>query len=154
MVHFTFPTPKGDCTIKVDCLPLPNGDKGVLYDCFITAINQWQQQGMSEEDFIKDMKEVISLVIDGNSDKTVMEILLKKHINDHGRLIDTDLCTYISELYMAFVAIKGDCDRNYFLNQMFQIAIQEFGHKLFFTKYRRTATGIKPYLIPYSELSY
>lgn len=152
MVHIIFPTSKGDYTIKVQSIGGPDGRKGVMYDCFLVAIGQWQQQGMGEDDFIKDMQEVVNLVAAGNSENVVMENLLGKHIAQSGRLIDTDLCTYISELYLALVAIKGSCNRNILLDQMMQLAERNFGDKLFLTKYKRTGFGIQPYLVPFSEL--
>lgn len=152
MVQIIFPTSKGEYTIKVQSLGGPDGRKGVMYDCFLVAIGKWQQQGMGEDDFIKDMQEVVTLVATGNSENVVMENLLRKHITQSGRLIDTDLCTYISELYLALVAIKGNCNRNSLLEQMMLVAERNFGDKLFITKYKRTGFGLQPYLIPFSEL--
>ena len=124
-----------------------------MYDCFIVALGQWQQQGMGEDDFIKDMEEVVNLVADGNTEKIVMETLLKKHVARTGRIIDTDLCTYISELYLALIAVKGSCNRNNLLDQMMQVAEKGFGNKLFITQYRRSAFGIQPYLVSFAEFS-
>ena len=153
MIHLTFPTSKGDFTVKANRVSGPGGAKGVMYDCFIVALGQWQQQGMGEDDFIKDMEEVVNLVADGNTEKTVMETLLKKHVARTGRIIDTDLCTYISELYLALIAVKGSCNRNNLLEQMMQVAEKGFGNKLFITQYRRSAFGIQPYLVSFAEFS-
>ena len=153
MIHLTFPTSKGDFTVKATSVSGPGGAKGVMYDCFIVALGQWQQQGMGEDDFIKDMEEVVNLVADGNTEKTVMETLLKKHVARTGRIIDTDLCTYISELYLALIAVKGSCNRNNLLEQMMQVAEKGFGNKLFITQYRRSAFGIQPYLVSFAEFS-
>lgn len=151
MIYLTFPTSKGDFTIKANSVGGPGGTKGVKYDCFIVALGQWQQQGMGEDDFIHDMEKVVNLVADGNNNKTVMETLLKQHIAQFGRLIDTDLCTYISELYLALIAINGSCNRNELLDQMMQVAERGFGSKLFITQYRRSAFGIQPYLVSFAD---
>ena len=151
MIYLTFPTSKGDFTIKANSVGGPGGTKGVMYDCFIVALGQWQQQGMGEDDFIHDMEKVVNLVADGNNNKTVMETLLKQHIAQFGRLIDTDLCAYISELYLALIAINGSCNRNELLDQMMQVAERGFGSKLFITKYRRSAFGIQPYLVSFAD---
>lgn len=153
MIHLTFPTSKGDFTVKANSVSGPGGAKGVMYDCFIVALGQWQQQGMGEDDFIHDMEKVVNLVADGNSNKTVMETLLKQHIALSGRLIDTDLCTYISELYLALIAINGSCNRNELLDQMMQVAERGFGNKLFITQYRRSAYGIQPFLVTFTDFS-
>lgn len=153
MTHLTFPTSKGEYTIIAKSANNPSGGKGITYDCFIIALNRWMMQGMSETDFIKDMKVVVNLVVEGNSAKETMEILLRKHIDKNGRLIDTDLCTYISELYMALVAIKGSCDRNYLLDQMLQVAEKNFGYNLYITQYRNSGFGLQPYLIPFNEFT-
>ena len=151
MIYLTFPTSKGDFTIKANSVGGPGGTKGVMYDCFIVALGQWQQQGMGEDDLIHDMEKVVNLVADGNNNKTVMETLLKQHIAQSGRLIDTDLCTYISELYLALIAINGSCNRNELLDQMMQVAERGFGSKLFITQYRRSAFGIQPYLVSFAD---
>ena len=153
MIHLTYPTSRGDFTVKANSVCGPGGAKGVMYDCFIVAIGQWQQQGMGEDDFIKDMKEVINLVADGNAENRVMETLLRKHVARTGRIIDTDLCTYISELYLALIAVKGSCNRNNLLDQMMQVAEKEFGNNLFITQYKRSAFGIQPYLVSFAEFS-
>lgn len=153
MIHLTFPTPKGDFTVKANSVSGPGGAKGVMYDCFIVALGQWQQQGMGEDDFIHDMEKVVNLVVDGNNNKTVMETLLKQHIAQSGRLIDTDLCTYISELYLALIAVNGSCNRNELLEQMMQVAERGFENKLFITQYRRSAYGIQPYLVSFADFS-
>jgi hypothetical protein len=153
MIHLTFPTSKGDFIVKANSVSGPGGAKGVMYDCFIVALGQWQQQGMGEGDFIHDMEKVVNLVADGNNNKTVMETLLKRHIAQSGRLIDTDLCTYISELYLALIAINGSCNRNELLDQMMQVAERGFGNKLFITQYRRSAYGIQPYLVSFADFS-
>lgn len=153
MIHLTFPTSKGDFTVKANSVSGPGGAKGVMYDCFIVALGQCQQQGMGEDDFIHDMEKVINLVADGNSNKTVMETLLKQHIAQSGRLIDTDLCTYISELYLALIAINGSCNRNELLDQMMQVAERGFGNKLFITQYRCSAYGIQPFLVTFTDFS-
>ena len=138
MIHLTFPTSKGDFIVKANSVSGPGGAKGVMYDCFIVALGQWQQQGMGEGDFIHDMEKVVNLVADGNNNKTV---------------IDTDLCTYISELYLALIAINGSCNRNELLDQMMQVAERGFGNKLFITQYRRSAYGIQPYLVSFADFS-
>lgn len=153
MIHLTFPTSKGEFTVKANSVGGPGGAKGVMYDCFIVALGQWQQQGMGEDDFIKDMEEVVNLVVDGNTEKTVMETLLKKHVARTGRIIDTDLCTYISELYLALIAVKGSCNRNNLLDQMMQVAEKGFGNQLFITQYRRSAYGIQPYLVSFTDFA-
>lgn len=150
-IHITFPTIRGDYTVVVESVASPNGMKGVMYDCFLVAAGQWQRQGMGEDDFIKDMKEVMRLLTDGNNNEAIMTSLLKQHISQSGRLIDTDLCTYISELYLALIAVNGDCNRNLLLDQMMQVAERNFGDKLFITRYRRNGWNIQPFLVPFSE---
>lgn len=108
---------------------------------------------MGEDDFIQDMEKVVNLVVDGNNEKTIMETLLKQHIAQTGRLIDSDLCTYISELYLALVAINGSCNRNSLLDQMIQVAEREFGNKILITQYRYSEFGLQPFLVPLTELS-
>lgn len=153
MIHLTFSTAKGEYIVKAKSVNGPNGAKGVMYDCFLVALGQWQQQGMSENDFIKDMEKVINLIVGGNDNKSVMKTLLRQHISKSGRLIDTDLCTYISELYLALIAIKGSCNRDVLLDQMMQVAEQEFGNKLYITKYKRSAYGIQPYLVTFADFA-
>lgn len=153
MIHLTFTTSKGKFTVKANSVGGLGGAKGVMYDCFIVALGHWQLQGMGEDEFIKDMEEVVNLVADGNTEKTVMETLLKKHVARTGRIIDTDLCTYISELYLALIAVKDSCNRNNLLEQMMQVAEKGFGDKLFITQYRRSAFGIQPYLVSFAEFS-
>ena len=73
-VVFSFP--KENISIEVDSVNAPNGSKGVLYDCFLVALGQWHKQGMSEDDFIKDIRKVINLVTSGHSDEEVIGTLL------------------------------------------------------------------------------
>ena len=150
-IHITFPTSNGEYVVIVDSISTPDGMKGVMYDCFLVAARQWQRQGMREDDFIKDMKEVMRLITEGNDNDSVMKTLLRQHISQTGRLIDTDLCTYISELYLALIAVNGYCDRNLLLDQMMQVAERNFGDKLFITRYRRNGWNIQPFLVPFSE---
>ena len=148
-VVFSFP--KENISIEVDSVNAPNGSKGVLYDCFLVALGQWHKQGMSEEDFIKDMSNVINLVTSGHSDEEVMDTLLSEHISSFGRLIDTDLCTCISEMQMVLSALNRNCNRNDFFNRMMQYAQNRFGDKLFITNYKNTGLGLQPYLVSYKE---
>lgn len=153
IIHLTFPTLKGDFTIKANSVGGPEGPRLVMYDCFFLPLAQWQQESMGEDDFIQDMEKVVNLVVDGNNEKTIMETLLKQHIAQTGRLIDSDLCTYISELYLALVAINGSCNRNSLLDQMIQVAEREFGNKILITQYRYSEFGLQPFLVPLTELS-
>ena len=153
MVYLTFPASNGAFTIKVKSVDGPGGAKGVMYDCFLIALGQWQQQGMGENDFIQDMEKVVNMVANGMDNKNVMEKLLNQHIAQSGRLIDTDLCTYISELYLAIIAIKGSCNRNLLLDQMMQVAEQEFGSSLYITNFKRSAFGLQPYLVSFADFA-
>lgn len=150
-VVFSFP--KENISIEVDSVNAPNGSKGVLYDCFLVALGQWHKQGMSEGDFIRDMSNVINLVTSGHSDEEVMDTLLSEHISNFGRLIDTDLCTCISELQMVLSALNRSSDRNDLLNRMMRYAQNRFGDKLYITKYKNTGMGLQPYLVSYKEFS-
>ncbi len=151
MVHITFPTSNGSFTIKAKSVDGIGESKGVVYDCFIVAINQWQKQGMGENDFIHDMEKVVNMVSNGIDNKNVMKTLLNQHIAQSGRLIDTDLCTYISELYLAIIAIKGNCDRDILLDQMMQVAEHEFSKYIYITQYKRSASGLQPYLVSFAD---
>lgn len=70
-IHITFPTNKGEYVVIVDSVRTPDGMKGVIYDCFLVAARQWQRQGMGEDDFIKDMKEVMRLLTNGNNNESI-----------------------------------------------------------------------------------
>ena len=148
-VVFSFP--KENISIEVDSVSAPNGSKGVLYDCFLVALGQWHKQGMGEDDFIKDMTKVINLVTSGHSDEEVIGTLLSEHISSFGRLIDTDLCTCVSELQMVLSALNRNSNRNDLLTRMMQYAQKRFGDKLFITKYKNTGLGLQPYLVSYKE---
>lgn len=150
-IHLTIPTKTGSYTVKAKSAPGPNGSKGVMYDCFIIALGQWAQQGMEESEFISDMQKVVEMVADGKPDNEVMYSLLSTHRNKNGRIIDSDMCTYISEILLANIAVKGSCNRTVLLDKMMQIAERSFGNSLYMTQYRRSGFGLQPYLIPFSE---
>lgn len=150
-IHLTIPTKTGSYTVKAKSAPGPNGSKGVMYDCFIIALGQWAQQGMEESEFISDMQKVVEMIADGKSDNEVMYSLLSTHRSKNGRIIDSDMCTYISEILLANIAVKGSCNRNVLLDKMMQIAERSFGDSLYMTQYRRSGFGLQPYLVPFSE---
>ena len=150
-IHLTIPTKTGSYTVKAKSAPGPNGSKGVMYDCFIIALGQWAQQGMEESEFISDMQKVVEMVADGKPDNEVMYSLLSTHRNKNGRIIDSDMCTYISEILLANIAVKGSCNRTVLLDKMMQIAERSIGNSLYMTQYRRSGFGLQPYLIPFSE---
>ena len=150
-IHLTIPTRTGSYTVKAKSVNGPNGSKGVMYDCFMVALSQWAQQGMDESEFITDMKKVVELIAEGKSDNEVMFSLLSAHKAKNGRIIDSDMCTYISEILMAKIAVKGSCNKNVLLDQMMQVAERSFGDSLYITQYRRSGFGLQPYLIPFSE---
>ena len=150
-IHLTIPAKTGSYTVKAKSAPGPNGSKGVMYDCFIIALGQWAQQGMEESEFISDMQKVVEMVADGKPDNEVMYSLLSTHRNKNGRIIDSDMCTYISEILLANIAVNGSCNRTVLLDKMMQIAERSFGNSLYMTQYRRSGFGLQPYLIPFSE---
>ena len=146
-----FSTCKGHATVVVDTAPGPGGRRGVMYDCFMVALNRWMQQGMEESEFIDDMKKVMGYVASGKTSQETMNLLLREHISDKGRLIDSDLCTYISELYLATKALNGSCNRQVLLDEMMQVAERNFGNNLYITQYRRVGMGLQPYLVSFSD---
>ncbi|MBP9984534.1 MAG: hypothetical protein KBF13_05370 [Prevotella sp.] len=150
-LKLTFNTKRGEATVNVSSVKGPNGQKGVMYDCFLIAAKRWMQQGMEEDDFISEMKKVIKDVADGLSSNQIMCSLLQKHIAEKGRLVDTDLCTYISELHLAQTAVNGTCDRNELLDQMMQVAEKNFSSNLFITMYRQSPMGLQPYLVSFNN---
>ena len=125
--------------------------QGVLYDCYIVAISQWQLQSLEEPEFVKDITEVISLLDKGYSKDDVMKQLIKDHINKYGKLVDSDLCTFISELYLALTAFDGHCDRDILLKNMMKVAEQNYADKMYLTKYRMSGFGLEPYLVPFNR---
>lgn len=150
-IHLTIPTQSGTYTIKVNSVPRPDGCKCVMYDCFHIALGKWIQGTLEESEFIHDMKEVVNMVASGKTDNDVIYSLLFTHKAKNGRIIDSDVCTYISEILMAKIAVKGSCNRDCLLEQMMQVAERSFGDSLYITKYRRTVFGLQPYLITFKE---
>lgn len=150
-LQLTFNAGKGNVVINVVTSITPTGSRGVMYDCFLIAANKWLQQGLEESEFISDMKNIISLASDGLTSKEIMKLLLKQHISANGRLLDSDLCTYISELYLAQTALTGYCNRDVLLDEMMQVAERNFGDCLFITMYQRVGIGLQPYLVTFEE---
>ena len=150
-IHLTIKTQFGSYTVKAQSASGPGGAKGVMYDCFLIAVGQWVQQGMEENEFISDMAKVVKMIAEGKSDNEVMFSLLSEHKSKNGRIIDSDMCTYISEIMMAKIAVKGSCDRDILLDQMMQVAERSFGDSLYITQYRRSGMGMQPYLVTFYE---
>lgn len=80
-----------------------------------------------------------------------MKAVLKQHIAERGRLIDSDFCTYVTELYLVSEKINGHCDRNVFFDKMLQVAESNYKKYFFVTMYKRTGMGLQPYLISYKD---
>ena len=104
-----------DITVDVKRVCAPNGGFGVMYDCYNMALHQWVQQGIGETEFTVDMTRIVSLFTRESKPEDVMKTVLKQHIAEKGRLIDSDFCTYVTELYLVSEKINGHCDRNVFL---------------------------------------
>lgn len=140
-----------DITVDVRRVCAPNGGFGVMYDCYNMALRQWIQQGIGETEFTVDMTRIVSLFTRGLNSEDVMKTMLKQHIAERGRLIDSDFCTYVTELYLVSEKINGHCDRNIFFDKMLQVAESNYKKNFFVTMYKRTGMGLQPYLISYKD---
>lgn len=161
-LHFATDVTKGEIVVTADSITSPNGDKGVGYNCYLLAAGRWLTQGMDEAEFISDITKVISLIADQPLPRDVNKVadsLLKEHINQNGRLIDSDLCTYISEVFLGLNAFSEKETgkslslkwRDKLLEMMFTYAEQHFASYLYITQYRRTPFGLQPILVNFKE---
>lgn len=110
MVSYTFPTDNGDVTIWVIGGESSIVGKYVVYErlgeqCPIRA---------SEENFVKDVFQIVRLVSNGHTNVEVMDALLGSRVF----ITDSDVLKYISELYLVLVAMNRNCNKDNLLQRM------------------------------------
>lgn len=151
ILHLGFLNEDIDITVDVRRVCAPSGGFGVMYDCYNMALRQWVQQGIGETEFTVDMTRIVSLFTRKSNPEDVMKAVLKQHIAERGRLIDSDFCTYVTELYLVAEKTNGHCDRNKFFERMLQVAVSNYKKHFYVTMYKREGMGLRPYLVSFKE---
>ena len=94
---YTFPTDKGDVTIRAIVHESSKGEKTVLYE----RIGEWLPERTSEDVFVKDIFQIVRLVSNGRTNEEVMDVLLGNLPYSGVFILDSDVLKYISEFMLS-----------------------------------------------------
>ena len=119
---YTFPTDKGDVTIRAIVHESSKGEKTVLYE----RIGEWLPERTSEDKFVKDVSQIVQLVSSGRTNEEVIGALLENPPHYGALIMDVNVRTYISELYLVLVAMNENCNKDDLLQRMMQYAEKNY----------------------------
>ena len=129
---YTFPTDKGDVTIRAIVHESSKGEKTVLYE----RIGEWLPERTSEDVFVKDIFQIVRLVSNGRTNEEVMDVLLGNLPYSGVFILDSDVLKYISELSLVLVSMYGNCDKDDLLQRMMQYAENNYQIKYLFAEFK------------------
>lgn len=101
--------------------------------------------------FVGKIDRAVNLLNEGKSLDVVLNTLIREHINQHGRIIDTDLMMMTNVLELVIIAAHGKVNSETLRLQSAGIAMNQYEDKFFITVYHRTPFGIQPDLISANE---
>ena len=119
---YTFPTDKGDVTISAIVHVSSQGAKTVLYEC----LGEHGPEITSEDKFVKDVSQIVQLVSSGRTNEEVIGALLENPPHYGALIMDVNVRTYISELYLVLVAMNENCNKDDLLQRMMQYAEKNY----------------------------
>lgn len=151
ILKITFQTPKGNRVIECDTMQTPDGDIGVVYDCYSIFLNRIMKNVTDIDYFVGKIDRAVNLLNEGKSLDVVLNTLIREHINQHGRIIDTDLMMMTNVLELVIIAAHGKVNSETLRLQSAGIAMNQYEDKFFITGYHRTPFGIQPDLISANE---
>lgn len=160
----------GEVSISFRCVTAPNGGTGLVYDCFNATIGREMQQISEEKEFAEDLAKIIHLLENALLKKMqgatsdflfdAFDAVINLHIQQYGRIVDTDLYSTISQMTIAVDLLgrkepKGkplDEQAKRRLLESFMARVeQKFGNYLYLTTYARTPSGLQPQLISFND---
>lgn len=155
----------GEIHMTFKCVNLPNGNNGLVYDCFNATIGREMQQVSDENEFAEDLSCIMYLYENQTRTKQdliigTFDTIISKHIRQYGRIVDTDLYSTIAQMTITLNALAQKEPNSTTLNEQGKRGIiemliarveQNFGNYLYVTQYARTPLGLLPRLISFND---
>lgn len=160
----------GEMSISFRCVATPDGGTGLVYDYFNATIGREMQQISDEKEFAEDLAKIIHHLENALLKKMhgatsdflfdAFDAVIHLHIQQYGRIVDTDLYSTISQMTIAVDLLgrqepKGrplDEQTKRSLLESFMARVeQKFGNYLYLTRYARTPYGLQPQLISFND---
>lgn len=137
--------------------------KVVTFPAFSLQLNNRIKLHMPFDDFNKDIRKIVGLLTYvcavRREFEFILDQLLHEHVLEHGRIIDTDLCTYIAEICIVLDAFSRSESgnglttngRNALLNRFMVLAETKYGDKLLINKVQNVNGRLTPNLVSMND---
>lgn len=145
------PTVNGEKVIQCATMQTPDGSNGVVYDCYVISLNRVMKNVTDIGYYVDKTTQVVNLMNRGESLQSVIKGLIESHVNQHGRIIDTDLMMIADCISQVLKTSNTSYDVNQLRLQCAGVAMNNFEDKFLITIYHRTPFGFQPRLVTARE---
>lgn len=150
-LEINIPFSSGEKIIIADVIVDIDGDRCIAYTSYSLFLKRLIAFGVDTDFYIGKMQKAYEKIERGESIYNTMKYMITDHVNQFGRVIDTDLFLMASALSRVMKAKIGTCSYESF-QEALNIAKEQFLDKLFITTYQMVGESFtNPSIVPASE---